>query len=45
MFRVAQVEPQGSEQPAHTLLLTRQRLLDLSTELFLDREGVSDWCI
>lgn len=45
VFRVAQVEPQGSEQPAHTLLLTRQRLLDLSTELFLDREDVSDWCI
>lgn len=45
MVRVAQVDPPGSEQPAHILLLTRQRLLDLRTELFLDREGVSDWCI
>lgn len=45
MIRVAEVDPCGSEQPAHTLLLTRQRLLDLRTELFLDREGVSDWCI
>lgn len=37
--------PPDSDQPAHILLLTRQRLLDLRTELFLDREGVSDWCI
>lgn len=45
VVRVAEVDPCGSKQPAHTLLLTRQRLLDLRTELFLDHEGVPDWCI